>query len=95
MRSNNDADTPPFTDASSACGMRKSVAAGHAVAGTHAQSGEALIRTLSVSLVAVAAIAASLLLTRNRDEGIEAQLVPSGGPQQPGFQLDAIRAAGL
>jgi hypothetical protein len=55
---------------------------------------EALIRTLSVSLVAVAAIAASLLLTRSREEN-ETRVVPLGGPQTPPIKLDALRAAGL
>jgi hypothetical protein len=56
---------------------------------------EALIRTLSVSLVAVAAIAASLLLTRSRDEDEVTRLVPAGEGQPARLQLDAIRAAGL
>ncbi len=51
---------------------------------------EASIRTLSVSLIAVAAIAASLLLTRNREDR-----VPSVGNHPAGQSLDAIRAAGL
>ena len=52
---------------------------------------EAMIRTLSVSLVAVAAIAASLLITRSRED-----TVPSAGEKEPVRQpLDAIRAAGL
>jgi hypothetical protein len=55
---------------------------------------EALIRTLSVSLVAVAAIAASLLLTRSRDVSDAASTQPLGG-QQGKIQLDALRAAGL
>jgi hypothetical protein len=53
---------------------------------------EVFIRTLSVSLVAVAAIAASLLLTRNREE--RESLTRLGGQASPP-QLDAIRAAGL
>lgn len=52
---------------------------------------EAAIRTLSVSLLAVAAIAASLLLTRNR-EVIHSQ---GSDSQQTARELDAIRAAGL
>jgi hypothetical protein len=51
------------------------------------------IRTLSVSLVAVAAIAASLLLTRSREE--RETLVRVGGGQASPLQLDALRAAGL
>jgi hypothetical protein len=54
---------------------------------------EARIRTLSVSLVAVAAIAASLML-KSRDEQDAWRVMP--GEQQPlRLQLDAIRAAGL
>jgi hypothetical protein len=56
---------------------------------------EALIRTLSVSIVAVAAIAASLLLTRNRDASDAPRLGLMGGEQLPTFKLDAVRAAGL
>jgi hypothetical protein len=56
---------------------------------------EAPIRTLSVSLVAVAAIAASLLLTRSRDEEDTIRVVPAGEQQPARLQLDAIRAAGL
>jgi hypothetical protein len=59
----------------------------------HAGPGqEAEIRALSVSLLAVAAIAASLLITRSHDE----EAAPSAGEKQPVKQpLDAIRAAGL
>ena len=53
---------------------------------------EAKIRTLSVSLLAVAAIAASLLITRSLEE----ETAPPAGENQPVRQpLDAIRAAGL
>jgi hypothetical protein len=48
---------------------------------------------LSVSLLAVAAIAASLLLTRSRDE--KAGDIPAGEQQPAEHSLDAIRAAGL
>lgn len=51
---------------------------------------EAAIRTLSVSLLAVAAIAASLLLTRTREDQ-----VTSAGERPAGQSLDEIRAAGL
>ncbi|MGH7500974.1 MAG: hypothetical protein ACREL7_04380 [Longimicrobiales bacterium] len=52
---------------------------------------EASIRTLSVSLLAVAAIAASLLITRTRDDALA-----HAGEGKPAEQsLDAIRAAGL
>lgn len=58
-----------------------------------AQNGEASIRTLSVSLLAVAAIAASVFLTRNRQEKLAGA---SAGEQLSAEQsLDAIRAAGL
>jgi hypothetical protein len=50
---------------------------------------------LSVSLVAVAAIAAGLLLVRDREEN-RATGTPHPVGHQPGrLQLDAIRAAGL
>lgn len=54
------------------------------------------IRTLSVSLLAVAAIAASLLLTRRPEEKADADAASPAGEQSPAEQsLDAIRAAGL
>jgi hypothetical protein len=59
------------------------------------QTWEAPIRTLSVSLVAVAAIAASLLLTRSRDESDTRSLVPAGENVPARLKLDAIREAGL
>jgi hypothetical protein len=57
--------------------------------------GEASIRTLSVSLMAVAAVAASILLTRSRDGNDTHRTVPAGEQQPARLQLDAIRAAGL
>lgn len=55
---------------------------------------EAVIRTLSVSLLAVAAIAASLLLTRGQEE--EGGRLPHAGENQPvRLPLDALRAAGM
>jgi hypothetical protein len=57
------------------------------------QRKEIPIRTLSVSLLAVAAIAASVLLTRSRDE--KASDIPAGEQQPAEHSLDAIRAAGL
>lgn len=59
------------------------------------QTWEAPIRTLSVSLVAVAAIAASLLLTRSREETDLHSLVPAGENVPARLKLDAIREAGL
>jgi hypothetical protein len=56
---------------------------------------EALIRTLSVSLVAVAAIAASLLLTRNREDADMSRVASPGSQPLPALKLDALRAAGL
>jgi hypothetical protein len=53
------------------------------------------IRALSVSLVAVAAIAASLLLTRSREESDITNAPPAGENQPARVKLDAIRAAGL
>jgi hypothetical protein len=55
---------------------------------------EAIIRTLSVSLLAVAAIAASLLIVRHRDERASHSPLSPGGEGLPAQQLDAIRAAG-
>ncbi|HSJ05760.1 MAG TPA: hypothetical protein VK936_03590 [Longimicrobiales bacterium] len=48
---------------------------------------------MSVSLVAVAAIAASLLLTRSREESDVTN--PPAENQAVRIKLDAIRAAGL
>jgi hypothetical protein len=59
------------------------------------QTWEAPIRTLSVSLVAVAAIAASLLLTRSREESDTRSIVPAGENVPARLKLDAIREAGL
>lgn len=56
---------------------------------------EAPIRTLSVSLVAVAAIAASLLIVRSREEHDPTGLVPAGENAPVRLRLDAIREAGL
>jgi hypothetical protein len=56
---------------------------------------EAPIRTLSVSLVAVAAIAASLLLSRSREESDITGIMPAGENAPIHLKLDAIREAGL
>lgn len=56
---------------------------------------EGPIRTLSVSLVAVAAIAASLLLTRSRDDADITDIAPPGENIPARLKLDAIREAGL
>ncbi|HSK20452.1 MAG TPA: hypothetical protein VK912_14965 [Longimicrobiales bacterium] len=53
------------------------------------------IRTLSVSLVAVAAIAASLLLTRTRAERDINDIANTGENVPARFRLDAIREAGF
>lgn len=50
---------------------------------------------MSVSLVAVAAVAASLLLTRARDESDALSVAPAGENQPVTLRLDRIRAAGL
>lgn len=56
--------------------------------------GEARIRTLSVSLLAVAAVAASLILTKTRED--ELPSLPHAGENQPiRLPLDALRAAGM
>lgn len=56
---------------------------------------EARIRNLSVGIVAVAAVAASLVLSRSKLEADAPRVVPGGGQQLPSLELDAIRAAGL
>ena len=54
------------------------------------------IRTLSVSLLAVAAIAASLLLSREKPERMTSDGIAPADRSQPAEEsLDAIRAAGL
>jgi len=53
------------------------------------------IRTLGVSLLAVAAVAASVLITRQRSEKTPADVDASGEIQPLETSLDAIRAAGL
>jgi hypothetical protein len=55
---------------------------------------EVSIRTLSVSLLAVAAIAASLVLTRS-DVTPSAGSIPAGENSPGAPSLDKIRAAGL
>ena len=55
---------------------------------------EASIRTLSVSLLAVAAIAASLVLSRNEGATTTGS-VPAGETMPGSPSLDKIRAAGL
>lgn len=57
----------------------------------------AAIRTIGAVLVAAAAIAASVILTKNRQVEAEAatrESAPVTG-QTPGISLDALRAAGL
>lgn len=57
---------------------------------------EELIRTLSVSLLAVAAIAASLLLSRDKQERTLSDSVTPADRGLPAEKsLDEIRAAGL
>ena len=53
------------------------------------------IRTLGVSLLAVAAVAASVLITRQRSEKVLADVNAPGEIQPLETPLDAIRAAGL
>jgi hypothetical protein len=51
---------------------------------------------LSVSVLAVAAVAATLFIARSREEQSQTeQLVPAGETQPAEGSLDAIRAAGL
>jgi hypothetical protein len=56
---------------------------------------EVPIRTLTISVVAVAAIAASLLLVKSRDENQAPADAPPGADQSARAELDALRAAGL
>ncbi len=54
------------------------------------------IRTLSVSLLAVAAVAASIIVSRQRQERLPTTRENPAGETQPVvLSLDAIRAAGL
>lgn len=53
------------------------------------------IRTLSVSLLAVAAIATSLILARKSQDKPGADQIPAGEPAPAEQSLDVIRAAGL
>jgi hypothetical protein len=53
------------------------------------------IRTLGVSLLAIAAVAASVLLARQRTEKVPADAAAPGEIQPLETALDAIRAAGL
>ncbi|MBI4409958.1 MAG: hypothetical protein HY561_09635 [Gemmatimonadetes bacterium] len=50
---------------------------------------------MGVSLLAIAAIAASLLLTRSKQDRPDPDQVPSGETLPAEKSLDAIRAAGL
>lgn|SRR5690606_12423454 len=60
------------------------------------QRRETPIRTLGVSILAVAAVAASLIIARGRDEqDPTASLIPAGESQPAEQSLAAIRAAGL
>lgn len=62
----------------------------------HTYRQEEAIRTLSVSLLAVAAVAASLLIARQRDERPTHLPALAGGDDLSAeHSLDAIRAAGL
>ncbi|MGH7444741.1 MAG: hypothetical protein ACREKM_07690 [Longimicrobiales bacterium] len=64
--------------------------------GCHQQRRETPIRTLSFSILAVAAVAASLIITRGREEqDAGAGLLPAGETLPAHQSLDAIRAAGL
>lgn len=57
---------------------------------------EAPIRTLSVSLLAVTAVAVGVLLTKQRQVRPAPEDVAPAGDAQPAMRtLDAIRAAGL
>lgn len=77
--------------------MRKTEPPAAAAAGpASTSSAGGRIRTLSVSLLAAAAIAASVLLARQRQEKTAPTSAVPAGESAPAEQsLDAIRAAGL
>jgi hypothetical protein len=59
---------------------------------------EALIRTLGVGLIAIAAIVASLTVVKQRQEearDAEGEKRPQLTPAQPRLDLDQLRAAGM
>lgn len=61
-------------------------------------SREALIRTLGVSLIAIAAIVASLTVARQRQEEAhapEGEKRPQHSPTSSRLDLDELRAAGM
>lgn len=61
-------------------------------------SREALIRTLGVSLIAIAAIVASLTVARQRQEEApapEGEKRPQHSPTASRLDLDQLRAAGM
>lgn len=62
------------------------------------QDGEAHIRTLGVSLIAIAAIVASLTVARQRQEeapAAEGEKRPQHSPTTSRLDLDQLRAAGM
>jgi hypothetical protein len=59
----------------------------------HLSSVEASIRTLGVSLLAVAAVAAGVFLSRQKQP--ERAVPPATGEEVPQQFLDALRAAGF
>ena len=59
-------------------------------------SQEARIRTLGISLVAIAAVVVSMTIARQREERQPGQApAPDRAPTPDGLNLDAIRSAGL
>jgi hypothetical protein len=65
---------------------------------THLRRREALIRTLGVSLIAIAAIVASLTVARQRQEAAlapEGEKRPQHSPPPSRLDLDELRAAGM
>lgn len=64
---------------------------------THTPSREARIRTLGVSLIAIAAIVASLTVAKQRHEtrAPEEEKGPQPAPAAARLDLDQLRAAGM
>ena len=64
----------------------------------HPHIGEALIRTLGVSLIAIAAIVASLTVARQRQDlahPSDEEKGPQPAPAAARLDLDQLRAAGM
>ena len=56
---------------------------------------EVPIRTFGVGLMAIAAVAAGLVLSRTRTVREQVMRTPAGEPIAPALSLEALRAAGM